>query len=156
MLGDKFHHTVLKISRGRFFPAPITTLGVLGSVVVLSFFPDRWIGCIAVTFACLLYGLASESSWIQRLLSTSISILGGEISYSIYLLHRPLQLYVVGHPSFHSNNLIDFLYIPLVVFPFSWLTFKFIETPARKLLRSLFAALQLRLARPSQRAQDLA
>jgi peptidoglycan/LPS O-acetylase OafA/YrhL len=90
----------------------------------------------------LLFGLAFERTILSRFLSTHILILGGGISYAMYLLRTPVQAWVLAYPALHENFIIDLLYVPLVVVPLSLLCFYFIEGPSRRALRRVFAILQ--------------
>jgi peptidoglycan/LPS O-acetylase OafA/YrhL len=101
-------------------------------------------GLVIPAFAVLLFGLATEDSLLSSFLSTRLLILGGEISYSMYLLRTPLQKFVILHPALHNNWIFDYLYIPLAVIPFSLFSYYCIEGPSRRGLRRIFARLQNR------------
>jgi peptidoglycan/LPS O-acetylase OafA/YrhL len=122
--------------------AYFTWSGLAASLIALCTVHHNWEGLTIASFSLLLFGLAFERSVLSRFLSTRILILGGEISYAIYLLRPPVQAWILAHPALHENFMIDLLYVPLVVVPLSLLCFYFIEGPSRRALRRIFAILQ--------------
>jgi peptidoglycan/LPS O-acetylase OafA/YrhL len=126
--------------RARF--AYITWIGLAASVATLCTAQQNWEGLAVASFSLLLLGLAFEPTILSRFLSTRILILGGEISYAMYLLRTPVQAWVLAFPALHANLIVDLLYVPLVVVPLSLLCFYFIEGPSRRALRRIFAILQ--------------
>jgi len=122
--------------------AYLTWIGLAASLVTLSGAHQNWEGLTIASFSLLLFGLAFERTMLSRFLSTRILILGGEISYAMYLLRPPVQAWVLAYPALHENIYVDLLYVPLVVVPLSLLCFYFIEGPSRRALRRIFAILQ--------------
>lgn len=127
-------------SRPRF--AYFTWAGLLASLAILCTAAHNWEGLSIASFSALLYGLASERTLLSRFLSTRLLILGGEISYAMYLLRPPIGAWIVAHPALHENRFVDLLYVPLVVVPVSLFCFYCIEGPSRRALRRVFAILQ--------------
>jgi peptidoglycan/LPS O-acetylase OafA/YrhL len=121
-----------------------TWLGVLLCAVILSTALNNWEGLVIPGFGLLLYGLVTERTFLSWFLSTRALVLGGEISYSMYLLRTPLQKWIGMVPGLHESLLVGVLYIPFVLIPFSIATFYFVEAPARRLLRRMFASMQAR------------
>ena len=64
--------------------------------MALATVQNPWIGLSIPAFGALLYGLASERSMLGRFLSTKLLVLGGEISYAMYLLRTPLHSWIVA------------------------------------------------------------
>jgi peptidoglycan/LPS O-acetylase OafA/YrhL len=122
----------------------LTWSGFLASLLVFCTATGHTEGLVIPAFAVLLFGLATEDSLLSSFLSTRLLILGGEISYSMYLLRTPLQKFVILHPALHNNWIFDYLYIPLAVIPFSLFSYYCIEGPSRRGLRRIFARLQNR------------
>lgn len=99
---------------------------------------------IVPAFAALLVGLTTEKSLLNRLLSTRWLIVGGQISYSIYLLQIPCKAFVdlwmdecgVREP------LLRFAAVFGVLLIVSYLCFRLIEEPARRLIRGMFLHLE--------------
>ncbi len=120
----------------------LTTFGLVSSIFVLCLARGHWEGLTLPSFACFLYGLAVERTWVSRFLSLPLIILAGEISYSMYLLRYPVEIWLLTSPKLHNSPVVDYLYIPLVVIPIAWLSYRFIETPSRRVIRSLFARIQ--------------
>ena len=120
----------------------LTSIGLISAVFVLSTRHGRWEALVLPTFGVLMFGLATERSVLSRLLSTRILILGGEISYAMYLLRTPIQDWVLAIPAVQLRHLAQALYLPFGLIPFSLLSFYFIEGPSRRGLRRFFAALQ--------------
>ena len=121
-----------------------TWMGVLLCALILPTAKNNWEGFVIPAFGLLLYGLVTEQTFLSRFLSTRVLVFGGEISYSMYLLRTPLQKWLNMMPALHESLLIGVLYIPLILIPFSILTFYFVEAPARRLLRHMFASIQAR------------
>ena len=90
----------------------------------------------------LLYGLASERSILGSFLSTRALVLGGEISYSMYLLRTPLHTWINLSPVLGASRVMSLLYIPFLLIPLSLMSYFLIEGPSRRGLRRLFATLQ--------------
>jgi len=126
---------------GARFPI-LTFLGLISSFFILSVPHDRWEALVLPTFGVLMFGLATESSALSRLLSTRILLLGGEISYAMYLLRTPIQQWVFAISAPQLRQLAQALYLPLGLIPLSLLSFYFIEGPSRKRIRRFFAMLQ--------------
>jgi len=91
-------------------------------------------GLLAPLFAVFLIGLASDKTWLTKLLSSRPLVLLGEISYGIYILQIPINAwwsaffnrYLAGYPNF---NFLGFFILLILI---SWLSFKFIEQPIRR------------------------
>ncbi len=132
------------------------------SIGLLTLPPNRWTSLVVVGFALLVYGLAAESTALSRFLSTKLMILGGGISFSIYLMQMPVKSWVnltLDHFHQDSTNLrlfLNFFILTLI----SLVLFKAVEDPARKLLRSVFARFEERrsaaAARRNARTQKIA
>ncbi len=93
-----------------------------------------------VPFGILIFLLATERGLISLLLSFSPLVVLGEISYSMYLLHQVvLRWYVLRMQAFTlvPHVLILPFYLALVL-ALSYVSFAFIETPARYGLTRLF------------------
>ena len=116
----------------------------LATVVLLCRAPGRWTSLVVIAFSALIFGLAAEKTLLSRFLATRVMVLGGGISYAIYLMQMPLKLWV----SLTFERLgIQLLSLRLVVtalllIAVSLLLFKLVEDPARKLLRSFFARVE--------------
>jgi peptidoglycan/LPS O-acetylase OafA/YrhL len=120
----------------------LTISGFIAAILVLCAPHGYWEGLILPAFGVFLFGLASEQTLLSRFLSTRVLLLGGEISYAMYLLRTPLQAWVLAIPSPHIRNIVEALYLPFGLIPFSLFCFYFIEGPSRRALRRFFAALQ--------------
>lgn len=93
----------------------------------------------APEFAILIFCCARYKNIITEFLSTRFILLGGEISYSIYLLH----IIVIGFVFNVFKKLPNYSNITLIlllvsVYLLSILSFKFIEVPARQYIRKRF------------------
>ena len=92
-------------------------------------------------FAYLVWFLARFDSWAARILSTSTMIAGGEISYSIYLLHPfVLSWFLKPEMDFSAANFGLWLAIMATaigaVVVMSYGTWALIEVPCRRWLRN--------------------
>jgi peptidoglycan/LPS O-acetylase OafA/YrhL len=116
-------------------------IGVLSAIALLLVSPNQIVrplrtAALAVAFALLTFGLASSRS---RILCHPLSQLAGEISFSMYLLQFPVSLCVIAalkklHVAygdiFPLTALIALIFI-------SWLSYRFLEVPARLFVRQL-------------------
>ena len=122
------------------FSGPLTWLAIAISVFLFCHAEGWWPACTPVSLALLLMGLASEQSLPQRLLSSKALLLGGQISYAMYLLQWPCKIAV--------NKLFDYVAIAstgarfamwlIVLIAVSAASFYAIEQPARDFFRDLF------------------
>ena len=101
---------------------------------------------VLIAFAALVFGLASERTFISRILATKLMIFGGGISYSIYLLQAPVKDMVLKiSDSLHINSaMVRTASMVVSLLVLSAISFKTVEGPARQKLRSLFARLEER------------
>ena len=126
---------------------PVFTLtGLVAALYLLCTAHGSGEGLLIPAFALLILGLASEATTLSRILSTRLLVLGGEISYAMYLLRPPVQKWIIAYPALHNNPYIDYLYVPLLVIPISLLSFYCIEAPSRRALRRIFSSVQNRRA----------
>jgi peptidoglycan/LPS O-acetylase OafA/YrhL len=120
-----------------------STLSLVGlSLVLIAVFrldratpyPGTW-ALLPVTGAVLLI-LSGSNAWVNRLvLSNRLAVFVGRISYPLYLWHWPLLSFLMifnsGSPSLYQRILV----ISLSFF-LAWLTFRFVEQPARRSRRN--------------------
>ncbi len=91
-----------------------------------SFLPS-YLSLIPVLSTCILItNLKYCSPFIYNIFTNKILVLGGKISYSMYLIHLPLIIFFVYDKTF--MNIFNFF---LILFFFSFLSWKFIESPFR-------------------------
>jgi len=118
----------------------LTWAGLVVSLMLLMLDPLRY-GVMLVPFTVLLYGLATESTLLGRVLGSRALVLGGGISYSMYLLQLPVKqltrpgLALIG---IHSDALALGL-VPVILILVALPIFLYYEEPARHALRRLFA-----------------
>jgi len=102
---------------------------------------------LELAFLPLVMSLAAGRSWVGVFLASSLVFWLGEVSYSIYLVHRPIEALtrnplirvLNAHHVRHAFTLAGFAPLALVMVV-SALTFHGIEKPARNLSRRLMAA----------------
>jgi len=105
---------------------------------------------VLVFFALVLYGflpgaLGTCAGKISTMLGRNPFRWLGEISYSVYLLHLPVMAPVIGFVTLHYGHelaaptrfTIAFLAVSAIVYPLSWLTYRFIEMPGQAAGRAL-------------------
>ena len=118
----------------------LTWIAALACFAVLSLRTVPATSIAVPAFAALLFGLAAEPSLLRRVLSTRPLLIGGQISYGMYLLHiacKTLVSLAFNHYGITSGAVrfsAEFLATVLL----SFVTFKTIENPARKVLRAAF------------------
>ncbi len=123
-----------------------TYVSALAAVLLLSRPQDRWLSLVIPAFCALIFGLAAERTWLSRFLSLPLVMLGGAISYSIYLFQFPVRVWVQGITAalhVHSENLRMLVTIVLLLLV-SLMLFRGVEDPARRVVRRFFAALEAR------------
>jgi peptidoglycan/LPS O-acetylase OafA/YrhL len=90
----------------------------------------------APLYALMIVVFAFERGTISRALRWSFLVLLGEISYSIYLLHQLVVMWVITHPAlaaFVSNTVGYALFVAVTILA-SLLMWQFIERPFRALI----------------------
>ena len=121
-----------------------TYASLVATVALLCCPASRWTGVVVVAFAALLFGLAAERTMLSRFLSTKTMLLGGGISYSIYLVQLPVKGWIqLMATSMHmDSDGIRFLITTIALIGVSLILFKAVEDPARKLLRGIFSRME--------------
>ena len=116
------------------------------TIVLLCRGMDRWTSLVVAGFAALIYGLAAERTLLSRFLSTRWMLLGGGISYSVYLMQMPVKTWVllVSERMQIGSQLLRLALTTAVLTLISLMLFKMVEDPARKVLRRFFAILEER------------
>lgn len=98
-------------------------------------------GLLAAIFAPLIFFISKSSGKMSSFFSNKIFIFLGEISYGIYLLQYPVWKAMGKIEKYfdiineYSDNTIFFLLKLFILILLSSLTYKYIETPMRKLIR---------------------
>jgi peptidoglycan/LPS O-acetylase OafA/YrhL len=116
------------------------------TTVLLCCASVQWTSLVVLGFSALIYGLGAERSLLSRVLSTRLLLLGGGVSYSIYLMQVEVKGWVILaatrlHLQSPSLRLIITTAILLIL---SLALFEGVEQPSRKILRSFFARLEQR------------
>jgi peptidoglycan/LPS O-acetylase OafA/YrhL len=89
-----------------------------------------------ISFPLLIFVLAMERGLVSRLLSLPACVLLGEMSYSVYLVHQPLlrwSAYARDTLTGVPNELLLAIFW-LATLSLSWLLWRVIERPSRRLL----------------------
>lgn len=100
---------------------------------------------LSALFAATIFTIAAGESAFGNKTLKKFSVIG-DITYSSYLLHSPIQiafLIVVGNGLINGSIILNpYFYIGYLVFVcfMAWLTFKYFERPAQKLIRRKFNA----------------
>lgn len=116
-----------------------STLAVIGFLaIILSYFFISGEGGISpfliipVFGAALIIAFAKDTnSIVNKVLSTEPIVYIGKISYSLYLWHWPILVFS-RQLSLKQNIEINSIYVLIVIFIISILSYHFIETPTRK------------------------
>lgn len=117
-------------------------IALIMSFILLSLPLGNWVSLVILPFAVLIYELALGGSLLARVLSHRLMVLLGGASYAVYLLQFPVRSWTRVFFLQLPSGLVRFgpPLTPLILVLFSVLVFRFWEEPARKQLRSWFAA----------------
>lgn len=123
-----------------------TYLSVLVTIGLLCRGASPWTSLIVVAFAALIFGLAAERTLLSRFLSTPIMLLGGGISYSMYLMQVPVKILVLllADRLHYQSQALRMGATGILLITISLILFWAVENPARRLLRTGFARLEER------------
>jgi peptidoglycan/LPS O-acetylase OafA/YrhL len=135
-----------------------TYASVAATVALLCCPINRWTSLVVTAFAALLFGLAAEQTLLSRFLSTKIVLLGGGISYSIYLTQMPVKFWVqaIAERAHLESEPLRFAISVCALIGVSWFLFRCVEDPARKVLRTLFARMEARRDRRAEKESVIA
>jgi peptidoglycan/LPS O-acetylase OafA/YrhL len=127
-------------------PAAVS-VAVFGLAVLAAFrgpipFMPALAGIHSPLFALLIYGLAKQRGTLARILSTPAFVFLGEISYSLYLTHLSVWLYMEGfnreHFFLRQDSMLNFSFCLALSLVLAAAVYKGIEEPYRRVLRSYF------------------
>jgi peptidoglycan/LPS O-acetylase OafA/YrhL len=112
---------------------------------------------LAIGSSLLVYGMACNPHHVvSRILSTRVTLLGGEVSYSTYLIH-PFVFVLVFHQAFALNVALrtcEWLFTMLgalaVVYLVSYASYRVIEVPGRKRIKEYLGDRAISLPRRSE------
>ena len=96
-------------------------------------------GFLAILFGFIILIISLNNGLLSRVSSGKVFVFLGEISFGIYILQIPIHeaFYKITKP-FYQNHYNAFFFVYLVVLIIcSALSYRFIETPLRKLIRKL-------------------
>ncbi len=86
----------------------------------------------------LILGLMNARARVSRLLASVPFVFLGRISYSLYLVHVPVLIAYHAHPLFRTHDALDFYAPFLISFALAILSYRAVETPARRFIRRRF------------------
>jgi peptidoglycan/LPS O-acetylase OafA/YrhL len=120
----------------------LTWMGLPLTLAMLFTGHGWWNSIVLIGYSLLIYGLATESTWLGRMLSTRVLLLGGAASYSMYLLQSPMRIWTKqALIQVHADNSVtNFVLAYVAILVVATAAYFWLEEPARKFLRSKFAA----------------
>lgn len=124
----------------------LTWTGAFSSIVLLSHADQRWTAFTVAGFLLFLAGLITERTIIRTLLASRVIVIGGQISYAMYLLQWPCKSIMnaaCDSIGVDSPNLRFLLYL-ICLLSISAAGFYGIESPARNALREMFLKIETR------------
>lgn len=122
-------------------------LGLGGALVTLALmalaphipYPLMQHGILDLTMLLMIYHLAATAHFTDRHMERTGLIIGGEVSYALYLLHFPIWVYfaVAGRmlPATVTGSLGYWVLYLVVTLGVSYAAYRWIEEPARKYIR---------------------
>lgn len=98
-------------------------------------------GLLAPVFLAIIIFLANHKGVITKLFSLPFLVLLGEASYSLYILQKPVQgIYdKVIVPRINLSETLHFYIFVVLLIIISIISYKFFETPMRKLINKKFS-----------------
>jgi peptidoglycan/LPS O-acetylase OafA/YrhL len=124
-------------------PPWLGTISVSAVIVVLC--AARWLpypllhsGLLAPLFAALVYCVAGDHGPITRVLENRTLVALGDASYALYLLHYPI-LAALRHFVGRELTLFEFAVLCVGLQPLCLVLYRYVETPARDLIRTKLA-----------------
>jgi peptidoglycan/LPS O-acetylase OafA/YrhL len=118
-----------RVTRSRFFGSDLAGLWLMSSS---SCFGN----------AALIFVLAQEQGLMARLLSCSLAVLLGYLSYAIYLVHWPILFFFSTHRKVFAGmpDWVMFSIIGALILAIAYLIWATIERPCRALLKKVWPA----------------
>ena len=126
--------------------AGVGTIATIGAIVAVMYVGDNlWQrSFVIVLFLPLIAFLAIGSGPVERVLSTRVMVVGGGLSYALYLIHTTgLRFYrdMAEHLGWADAQPLwswagEVAMVPLLI-GIAYLLFRFVEEPARRAMRSM-------------------
>lgn len=93
-------------------------------------------GMLAFVFVPLIILISSNNGISTKILTTKYLVFLGEISYGIYIFQKPVFFWVSGILKYYNinNSALNFYLTVTVLLILSAISYKFIETPLRKIV----------------------
>jgi peptidoglycan/LPS O-acetylase OafA/YrhL len=139
--------------------APVSLVATVLWLYVAHGVGRDWLGpLVLAVFPLLIIGLAHGDGLVQRWLASRLMVLGGGVSFALYLVHVPLlKLFrdAADHgavPVSDGNRLYGELAVAVLSLLLAYLLFRHVEEPVRRRLRDFgpgVVAFVLRLRVPS-------
>jgi peptidoglycan/LPS O-acetylase OafA/YrhL len=159
LLSAATRHELPRLTRASGWLAPATLLLGAGWLYVSELTGRSWLGPLVLAlFPVLVLGLAHGDGRVHRWLGSRPMVLGGGVSFALYLVHVPLlKLFrdALDHgvlPISRRDQLYGELAVAALSLLLAWALFRHVEEPARHRLRTIgprVVAVALRLRVPS-------
>ncbi|MEI6533336.1 MAG: acyltransferase [Candidatus Roizmanbacteria bacterium] len=117
---------------------------LLPVIILVLIFLNFNFGVLIPFIGVWIFSLAVTESYLTKILSNKILLLGGYISYSMYMLHWVfigiLGLCTIEWPFLKARVYLLPLFIltNILIFVCSWLCWKYYEEPSRILIRNMY------------------
>ncbi|MGY2875719.1 peptidoglycan/LPS O-acetylase OafA/YrhL [Marmoricola sp. URHA0025 HA25] len=144
LLAAAAQHELPRLARAAGWLAPMTVVAGAGWLYLAGAVDRPWLGPLVLAlFPALVLALAHGDSRLHRWLGSPPMVLGGGVSFALYLVHVPLlKLFrdALDHGALPLDPRVQ-VYGELVVAALSlllaWALFRLVEEPARRRLRVL-------------------
>jgi len=139
LIGNLAAMFFLKGIKVRNYDLPIIVLIVYVSVLIkMNIGINFHNGMLAFVFIPMIILISANNGFITRMSNRKILVFLGEISYGIYILQKPVYTWINGIMIYlNIDNAIVIFYTALfVLIFFSAISYKFFETPLRKIIIS--------------------
>jgi peptidoglycan/LPS O-acetylase OafA/YrhL len=154
LLSTAVRHELPRLTRAARWLAPATIAAAAAWLYAADVMGRSWLGPLVLAlFPALVLGLAHGDGRLHRWLGSRLMVLGGGVSFALYLVHVPLlKLFrdAIDHgavPLSPGLRLYGELLVAAVSLLIAWLLFRHVEEPARKRLRPLGPAVAAAAAR---------
>ncbi|HEX2893562.1 MAG TPA: acyltransferase [Marmoricola sp.] len=144
LLSAAVHHHLPRLVRAAGWLVPATIVAGAAWLYLAQAVDRPWLGPLVVAlFPVLVLGLAHGDGHVHRWLGSRMMVLGGGVSFALYLVHVPLlmlfrdALHHHAIPLDRGHQMYGELAVAVLSLLLAWVLFTRVEEPARHRMRAL-------------------